>query len=132
MSDEEYPPSIVHVHVDNAAEIAAGPGEKVDPVKHVVTRTWTDINTIIEILQLDPLRCKSEIFVSGAGTVYVCHSQSQAQAALTGTGGNFGALIPCPGANASPVHWRDYSQAKVWAVMTGASPAIAVISERKG
>jgi hypothetical protein len=129
--DDDIQSHVVNVHVVNPIEIATLPGEQADPVRHVVTRTWNDIGAIVEILQLDPNRTKSEIFVSGAGTVYVCHSLGQAQAALTGTGGNFGALVPCPGAGAAPVHWRDYSQAKVWAVLTGASPAIAVISERR-
>lgn len=130
MSASPYGEDIVGVHVTNAHELRAP--AKVEAVRHVVTRTYNDIGTVIEFLQLDPLRVKSEIFVSGAGNAYVCHSYAQAQAALTGVGGNFGALVPCPGAASAPVHWTDYSQAKIWVVLTGASPVISVISERKG
>jgi hypothetical protein len=123
---------VVHVHVVNAHEmIPAEKPEKAETVRHVITRTFTDINTVVELLQLDPLRVKTEIFISGAGTVYICHSQAQAQAALTGTGGNFGAQIVCPGANTGSVRYTDYSQAKLWAVLTGASPVISLISEKK-
>lgn len=119
---------IVHVHVDNAHEMQPKPvGKK---TRHVTTRTFTDINQILEVLQLDPLREKTEWFVSGAGTAFICHSQAQAQAALTGGGGNFGAQVTCPGANTGSIHWTDFTQAKVWVVLTGASPVVSVISER--
>lgn len=120
---------VMHVHVDNAEELR--PIEKPATVAHVSTRTFNDIGTILEILQEEPNRTKTEFFISGAGTVFICHSQAEAQAALTGSGGNFGAAITCPGANVGSIHYTDFSQAKQWAVLTGASPVLALISERK-
>lgn len=121
--------SVVHVHVDNASDLHTPVKE--ENTRHTVTRTWTDIGLILEILQQDPDRYRTQYFVSGVGNVYICHSQAQAQAALTGTGGNFGAAITCPGANAASINWYDESQGKIWAVLTGASPVLAIISERK-
>ncbi len=118
----------VRVHVINAHELHTP--VKDPPEMHVVTRTWTDVGSVLEILQQDPLRVKTEFFISGVGTIFICHSQTQAQAALTGGGGNFGAAITCPGA-AGSIRYTDYSQAKIWAVLTGASPVLAIISERK-
>lgn len=120
---------VVKVHVVNASEMHAP--EKPASMNHVVTRTVTDIGSIIEVLQLDPNRIKTEYFVSGVGTVFLCHSENQAQAALTGVGGNFGAAITCPGAGVGSIHWTDSTKAKLWAVMTGASPVLSMISERK-
>lgn len=119
----------MNVHVVNAEDIR--PPEKPASVNHVITRTFNDIGTVVEILQEDPTRVKTEFFISGTGNVFICHSLSQAQAALTGVGGNFGALIPCPGANPT-INYCDYSQAKQWAVLTGASPVLSLISEKKG
>lgn len=130
LTEEELPPPLFHVHVVNADEMR--PAEKPADVRHVVTRTFNDIGSVIELLQLDPLRIKTEVFISGVGIVYFCHSYAQAQAALTGTGGNFGAAITCPGAAVGSIRFTDHSQAKVWCVLTGASPSISVISERAG
>lgn len=126
--DEYHVPSPVQVHVVNASDFIAA--DKPLDVRHVAAHTFTDIGVIIELLQLDPLRVKSEFFISGVGTVQVCHTQAQAQAAVTGVAGTHGALVTCPGAAAGSIHWTDYSQAKLWAVLTGASPVISVISER--
>lgn len=120
----------LHVHVVNAEEFK--PEEKPASVDHVITSRFTDIGVILEILQLDPDRRKTEVIISGVGSVFICHSQAQAQAALTGTGGNFGAQIVCPGANIGSIVYTDYTQAKQWAVLTGASPVLSLISERKG
>lgn len=130
----EYPePTLeapsVSVHIDNWHDMPT-PKDPGDKTRHVSTRTWTDIGSIVEVLQLDPLRQKTEWFVSGVGTVFICHSQTQAQAALTGGGGNFGAQVICPGANVGSIHWTDFTQAKIWAVLTGASPVLSVIAER--
>lgn len=125
MNDE-----IVAVHVTNAADFI--PPEKPEKFRHLVTRTITDIGSIQELFQQDANRVKAEVFISGAGTVFICHSQAEAQAALTGTGGNFGAQITCPGAAVGSIHYTDYSQARVWVVMTGASPVISYIAERCG
>jgi hypothetical protein len=129
VSAGQYGEDVVGVHVVNAHELHAP--VKAEAVRHTVTRTFNDIGQVLELLQQDTLRVQSDIFVSGAGNAYICHSYAQAQAALTGVGGNFGALVPCPGAASAPVHWQDFSQAKMWVVLTGASPVVAVISQRK-
>lgn len=128
--EETVMPPAVHVHVDNAHEMRS-PDVKSASTRHVVTRTFNDIGSVIEILQQDPEREKTQFFISGVGTVFVCHSYAQAQAALLGVGGDFGAEIICPGANVGSITYTDYSQAKQWAVLTGASPVLALISERK-
>ena len=127
--EELFSSLTMNVHVVNAEEIR--PPEKPASVNHVITRTFNDIGTIIEILQEDPSRVKTEVFISGTGTVFICHSLSQAQAALTGVGGNFGASIPCPGPGTQITHYTDYTNAKQWAVLTGASPVLSLISEKK-
>lgn len=119
----------MNVHVVNAEEIR--PPEKPASVNHVITRTFNDIGTVLEILQEDPSRTKTEVFISGVGTVFICHSYGQAQAALAGTGGQFGAQIICPGANVGSIRYTDYSNTKQWAVLTGASPVLSLISEKK-
>lgn len=117
--------NVVHVHVVNASDLRPQQESRVD---HVITATYTTTGVILEVLQEDPLRKKTEFFISGAGTVYVCHSLSQAQQALNGSGG---AAITCPGANVGSIRYTDYTQAKQWAVLSGASPVLSLISERK-
>lgn len=128
MNQEEMP--VVHVHVVNASEMK--PDNHQAESRHAVTRTFNDIGQVVEILQQDPHRMKTEVFISGVGSVFICHSYAQAQAALTGTGGNFGASITCPGAATGSIRYTDYSQSKMWAVLTGASPLLSLISEIRG
>lgn len=122
------PDSATYVHVVNAEDIR--PTEKPERLRHLVTRTITDIGSVQELFQQDANRIKAEVFISGVGTVIICHSHTEAQAALTGTGGNFGAQITCPGAGIGSIRYTDYSQARCWVVMTGASPVISYVAER--
>lgn len=124
---QEEDHQVVRVHVVNSHEMRAPAPEVIRRIPVMSSQTWTDVLTVIELLQLDPYREKAEVFLSGTGNAYICHSLGDADAVVAG--GVSGAQIALP-AGAGAIHFTLFSQDKAWAVLTGASPVISVVISR--
>ena len=117
----------VHVKVLNFPE----PDEPAVP-HSIATSTYTDLSTVLQVLELDPLRAKATVLINGTGTVTLCHSQNQAQAVLSGGASSQtqGATIVGPGTGSSVTLTFEHV-APMWAVLQGASPSLSLIVERR-
>lgn len=99
--------------------------------QYVNCRTFNETGQVLEVLQMDPYRDRAVLVVSGVGTVVLCHSETNANGVLSEVvPESYGTVIVCPGATAS--FTIEYtSTAKIWAVLSGASPVLGVMSERR-
>ena len=132
----------VHVHVVNAHEMQPAPQHEKPRDIEVNTRTFTlktsqtgdpNDSVIQRILDRDPARVQAIVNVT-SGTVYLCHSKAQAQAAVgdasTAGGAQEGFLVAA-GQYVPPLITTD----PLWAVIpsdkasTGA--LVSVIAERR-
>lgn len=118
---ETDPPFLVHVANWPQAT------EEVPP-EHLVTQTFLNSANIQEVLQLNPLRVKATLSITGAGTVYLCHSQAEAVQAQGGFAGA-GAQITNVAAAASIIVEMT-STAKLWAYITGAA-VLSIMTESR-
>lgn len=122
--DAELSYEPVNVHVLNL------PTERV-AAQHVTTMTYAALavgNGPQEILQLNPLRERSVLTITGAGTVILCHSQADAQAAAQGLAS---AGTPITNIAAAPSIVVEYlATAKLWAYITGAA-LLGVLTEQR-
>ena len=105
------------------------PVEEVRP-NHIVAMSYTQAGIVIEALQLDPRRVKAVFSISGTGTVSICHSQADAQAAVNNVAGTWGAQFTNNGGPS--IVFESQTTAKIWAVLAGASPVLSIVSERRG
>ena len=120
-AEVDYTPVNVHVLNMPTEEVAA---------QHVTTMTFATIapNLPQEVLQLNPLRKRTVLSVTGAGTVTLCHSQADAQAASQGLAS---AGIPITNvAAAASIVFEYQATAKLWAFITGAA-TLGVMTEQR-
>lgn len=131
----------VPVHVMNAHELHRPPAERCPDIE-INTRTFTlktsqtsdPVDSAVQrILDRDPARTQAIVVVT-SGTVYLCHSRTQAQAAAgdaSTVGGAQDGFQVTAGQYVPPLHTTD----PLWAVVPSDKAAtgalVSVISERK-
>lgn len=116
---------IVHVHVDNAHEIAAPTSVETTLAEHVIFSTLTvggtaavpvaGVNPVEVLLDLDPLRQEAYV-IAVDHPVVLCHTASQ-----TSDPANFATGVPNPQGAYLPVGatLKVKGTSKVWVVSTG-------------
>lgn len=132
----------VPVHVVNAHEMRppAPAGKTCDIEINTKTfnlktsQTSDPVDSLVQrILDRDPARLQAIVIVT-SGTVYLCHSKTQAQAAAADAstvGGAMDGALVAAGQFIPPLHTTD----PLWAVVptdkAGAGAQVSVISERR-
>lgn len=130
----------IPVHVSNAHEMAPAPAG--NPDYEVNTRTFTlktgqtqgNDSVMQRILDRDRSR-KQAIIVVASGTVYLCHSSAQAEAAINDSAGTLGGsqdgFILASGVALPPLRTTDPLWAVVPSDKASAGALVSVISERR-
>lgn len=132
----------VHVHVDNLSEFqpvirtqevepthATSQAFVLPPVGAQTPQSDYNQNVPVQILNLDPLRKRAIITITGAAAAcFICTSQAQAQSLQFGGNQNAdeAALFP------APATFTFESTAPLWAVLSAGPCVVGVLQERRG
>lgn len=128
----------VRVHVDNAHELKPAAARPRDIAINTQTftlktsQTSDPVDSVVQrILDRDPYRVQALIMVT-SGTVYICHSRAQAQAAAldaSTVGTQQAGFLVAAGQYVPPLHTND----PVWAVVptdkASAGAQVSVLAE---
>lgn len=133
--------SAVRVHVTNAHELGPQPKPEKPRDVEVNTKTFTlktsqtsdPVDSAVQrILDRDPARVQAIITVA-SGTVYLCHSKAQAQAAAadaSAVGGAQDGYLLAAGQYLPPLTTTDPLWAAVPSDKAGTGAQVSVIAER--